>query len=129
MSAKAEDIGNIEGFGEIMAKSVVSYFALNSNKELISEFIKYGLNMKALENDSNFDNRFENLTFVLTGTLDKFTRPKATEIIENYNGKVSSSISKKTSYVVAGESPGSKVDKAKKIGVKILSEQEFLKMI
>ena len=75
------------------------------------------------------DNRFEGKTFVLTGTLSKFTRPEASEIIEKLGGKTSGSVSKKTSYVLAGEEAGSKLTKAQDLGVAIITEDEFLEMI
>ena len=82
-----------------------------------------------LKEDEKSDNRFEGKTFVLTGTLEKYTRDEASKIIEDFGGKTSSSVSKKTDYVLAGEEAGSKLTKAENLGVKIISEQEFEKMI
>ena len=81
------------------------------------------------ESKESEDNRFEGLTFVLTGSLDEFTRDEASDIIENYGGKVSGSVSKKTSYVLAGEDAGSKLTKAQSLGVTVISEEEFKEMI
>ena len=81
------------------------------------------------ESKENEDNRFEGLTFVLTGSLDDFTRDEASNIIENYGGKVSGSVSKKTSYVLAGVDAGSKLTKAQSLGVTVISEEEFKEMI
>ncbi len=79
--------------------------------------------------DTHIDNRFSGKTFVLTGTLTKYTRSEASRIIENYGGKASSSVSKKTDYVLAGEAAGSKLAKATELGVKIINEDEFAEMI
>lgn len=84
--------------------------------------------MKSTEKESE-DERFEGLTFVLTGALEKYSREQASDIIEKFGGKTSSSVSKKTSYVLAGEDAGSKLAKAEKLGIKIISEQEFEDMI
>ena len=81
------------------------------------------------ESEENADNRFEGSTFVLTGSLDGFTRDEASDIIEKFGGKVSSSVSKKTTYVLAGEEAGSKLTKAQNLGVTIISEDEFKNMI
>ena len=86
-----------------------------------------GLNMKSLKEVK--DNRFAGLTFVLTGTLPTFSRNEASEIIESFGGKTSSSVSKKTSYVLAGEEAGSKLEKAKKLGVTVIDEEKFKSMI
>ena len=87
-----------------------------------------GVNTKAEETE-NEDNRFEGKTFVLTGSLEKFTRDEATNIIEKFGGKVSSSVSKKTAYLVAGEEAGSKLEKARTIGTTILTENEFEELV
>ena len=82
-----------------------------------------------LRSEQNIDNRFEAMTFVLTGSLEKFTRDEASNIIEKFGGKVSSSVSKKTNYVLAGEEAGSKLTKARSLGVKVITESEFEEMI
>lgn len=127
MNASVEDIEQIEGFGGVMANSVVDYFSLPQSRELIARFTEYGLNMRSLEEKK--DSRFEGLTFVLTGALSKFTRDEAEKIIESYGGKASGSVSKKTSVVLAGENAGSKLKKANELGIKIISEDEFEEMI
>ena len=98
------------------------------NKSLINRLKKSGVNMKAIE-DENADNRFEGKTFVLTGSLEKYTRQEASDIIEKFGGKVSGSVSKKTSYVLAGEEAGSKLTKAQKLEISIISEEQFEEMI
>ncbi len=127
MNASEEEISAIDGFGEIMAKSVFDFFALESSRELIQELKDCGVNMLSLKEKK--DERFKGLTFVLTGTLSKFNRSEASEIIATYGGKTSSSVSKKTSYVLAGEDAGSKLKKANDLGITVISETDFEKMI
>ncbi len=121
------ELMTIDGFGEIMAKSVVEYFSLESSKKLIEDLKTLGLNTNSLSEVK--DRRFEGMTFVLTGTLPTYGRTEATEIIESFGGKVSSSVSKKTSIVLAGEEAGSKLTKAENLGIKIIDENEFISMI
>ncbi len=128
MSADVEDVNSIDGFGGIMAESVVRYFALDSTKNLIDELKGLGLKMTPSER-KNDDGAFKGKTFVLTGTLPTMSRKEASKLIEDNGGKTSSSVSKKTDYVIAGESAGSKLTKAQSLGVTILSEEEFLNMI
>lgn len=125
-SATVEDMAKIEGFGEIMAQSVVDYFALEQNKKLINELADLGIKMSAAEEIKG--TIFDGKTFVLTGILPTLTRQQATEMIEKEGGKVSSSVSRRTDFVLAGEDAGSKLIKAQDIGVEIISENEFLKM-
>lgn len=128
MSADAESINAIDGFGEIMAESVVQYFSLDSTKSLISELKSLGVKMTPSEKKAE-GGLFEGKTFVLTGTLPTMSRKEASKIIEDNGGKTSSSVSKKTDYVLAGESAGSKLTKAQTLGVKIISEEDLLNMI
>ena len=125
--ATKEEILNIDGFGEIMADSVVEFFSLEQTKQMIDELKNFGLNMESQREIK--DNRFEGMTFVLTGTLTNFTRNEAQEIIESYGGKAASSVSKKTTYVLAGEAAGSKLQKATDLGVTIINEEQFAEMI
>ncbi len=127
MKAGEEDILTIDGFGGIMAKSVVDYFATPSNRELVDELMAKGLNMNYLQEVQ--DSRFAGKVFVLTGTLSKYTRNEASAIIESLGGKTSSSVSKKTSYVLAGEEAGSKLKKANDLGVTVINEEQFGEMI
>ena len=127
ISASKEEILNIEGFGEIMADSVVDFFSLEQTKQMIEELKNFGLNMESQREIK--DNRFEGMTFVLTGTLSTYGRKEAQEIIESYGGKASSSVSKKTTYVLAGEAAGSKLQKATDLGVTIINEEQFAEMI
>lgn len=127
MSASCRDILEIDGFGEIMAQSVCEFFSSNRARSLIKELSDSGVNMKSLSVIR--DNRFEGKTFVLTGTLSMFTRAEASELIESFGGKTSSSVSKKTSYVLAGEAAGSKLDKANALGIEVITEEQFKEMI
>lgn len=127
MNSSAEDISKIDGFGLVMAQSVVDFMSMPQSQKLIADLKAARVNMKA--EDTHIDNRFSGKTFVLTGTLTKYTRSEASRIIENYGGKASSSVSKKTDYVLAGEAAGSKLAKATELGVKIINEDEFAEMI
>lgn len=118
----------IDEIGVITANSVRDFFMQDQTKDLIKKLKKAGVNMQQTEDGEN-DNRFLKKTFVLTGTLEKYTRKEAEEIIEKFGGKVSGSVSKKTSYVLAGEEAGSKLTKAQSIGVPVITEAEFEKMI
>ena len=111
-----------------MAQSVYEFFSQAQTKDLIEKLKKYDINLKA-EDITQFDNRFEGMVFVLTGSLENYSRKEAEEIIESYGGKTSSSVSKKTTYVLAGEDGGSKLTKAQTLGITIISEEEFLNMI
>lgn len=126
MSADEEALTQIDGIGAAMAKSVVSYFALPKTKELIGEFRSLGLKLTepVIKAKSSI---FEGKSFVLTGTLPTLKRSQASKIIEDHGGKVVSSVSKKTDYVLAGEAAGSKLEKAEKLGITIISEDDLLK--
>ncbi|MBQ9532061.1 MAG: NAD-dependent DNA ligase LigA [Eubacterium sp.] len=127
MQASEDDILNIEGYGKIMALSVVDFFKSESAIELVEELKAAGVN--TVSKTVIKDNRFDGKTFVLTGTLESFKRSEASKIIESFGGKTSSSVSKKTDYVLAGEASGSKLDKANALGVAVISEDEFKEMI
>ncbi len=126
MNATAEDFEAIDGFGHILAVSAAEFFSLPDSKKMIESLKEKGLNMKSLKVVK--DVRFKGLTFVLTGTLPTLKRSEAAEIIEGFGGKTSSSVSKKTDYVLAGQEAGSKLTKAQELGVKIITEEEFLLM-
>ena len=126
--ADFEELKQIEDIGDIMANSIVEFFSQEQTKDLIERLKNAGVNMKSLEEES-IDNRFEGKTFVLTGSLSEFTRKEAEEIIEKYGGKTSSSVSKKTTYLLAGEEAGSKLTKAQSLGITIISEQEFKNLL
>lgn len=126
MNADEERLSQIDGFGAVMAKSVTEYFTLSQSRELVEKLRELGV-----KTDCDIeikDNRFAGKVFVLTGTLPTYSRSEATEIIESLGGKTSSSVSKKTSYVLAGEEAGSKLTKAQSLGVQIINEEEFRRM-
>ena len=127
MNATYEELSEINDIGEVMANSIREFFMQEQTIDLIKKLKDAGVNMKAIE-EENTDGRFEGKTFVLTGSLEKFTRKEAEDIIEKFGGKTSSSVSKKTDYVLAGEDAGSKLTKAQNLGVTIISEEEFIKM-
>ena len=128
MGATYEELYMKEEIGKIIAKSITDFFKEEQTIDLINKLKEYGVNMEAIKEEGT-DERFAGLTFVLTGTLEKYSRDEAQEIIEKLGGKTSGSVSKKTSYVLAGESAGSKLTKAQELGVKIITENEFEEMI
>ena len=127
LSATKEDIMEIDGMGDVSADTLVKTLALPETRDMIEEFKSMGLNMKNLTEIE--DKRFEGMTFVLTGTLEKYGRREAQEIIEKFGGKASGSVSAKTSIVLAGENAGSKLKKANELGIKVITEDEFQEMI
>ena len=128
MDATFESLSMIEDIGPVVANSVVEFFAQDQTRDLIKKLKQSGVNMEYIEQEGE-DNRFEGKTFVLTGGLENYTRKEASDLIEKHGGKTSSSVSKKTDYVLAGEDAGSKLDKAQKLGITIISESEFEDMI
>ncbi len=124
LSASAEEIQTIDGFGATMAESVVSSLAEPHMQQMISRLKEAGCQM-TYAGISVEDARFSGMTFVLTGTLPSMKRSEAKELVLKYGGKVSSSVSKKTTYVVAGEAAGSKLEKAYELGIPVLTEEEF----
>ena len=127
-NATYESLVAINDLGEIMAQSVYEFFMQEQTKDLIEKFKSYGINMQEQENE-NSDNRFEGMIFVLTGGLENYSRKEAEDIIEKFGGKTSSSVSKKTTYVLAGEDSGSKLIKAQNLGIEIINEEQFINMI
>ena len=127
ISATTEEIAAIDGFGLIMAQSVTEFFSHPESLELIEKLKNLGVNMTGEETVK--ETRFDGKIFVLTGTLTAFKRSEASKIIESLGGKTSSSVSKKTDYVLAGEDAGSKLQKANELGVTVISEAEFAEMI
>ena len=128
MQASYEDLSIIDDIGPIMANSIKEFFLEEQTIDLIERLKEAGVNTKSLE-EENTDNRFDGKTFVLTGTLQEFTRGEASNIIEKFGGKTSGTVSKKTTYVLAGEEAGSKLVKAQNLGIDIISENEFKEMI
>ena len=127
MAADVEALTQVEDIGEITARSIVSWFSQPQSEHLIRRLKEAGVNMESLRKIT--DTRFAGKTFVLTGALTKFTREEASQKIELLGGKVSGSVSKKTSFVVVGENAGSKERKARELGIPLLTEDDFLGMI
>ena len=126
-AATAEELTNINDVGATTAAYITEWFANPQSEHLLSRLKAAGVSMTAIED--RVDSRFEGMTFVLTGTLSQYTRDEAKAIVESLGGKVSGSVSKKTSVVLAGESAGSKLTKAQELGIKIIDEAEFAEMI
>lgn len=127
LAATYEDYLSIEGFGDILAQSAVEFFSHRETKELIQKFKDCGVNLVAVSDE--IDDRFSGMTFVLTGSLSGITREEASKIIEQHGGKTSSSVSKKTTYVLAGDDAGSKLTKAQNLGIEIINLEQFKNMI
>ena len=126
--ASFQSLELIEDIGPIVANSITEFFAQDQTADLLAKLKAAGVNMKYIGEKAT-DNRFEGKTFVLTGTLENYTRQEASELIEKHGGKTSGTVSKKTDYVLAGAEAGSKLAKAEALGVKIITEAEFNEMI
>ncbi|MBR0366745.1 MAG: hypothetical protein IJH94_08140 [Clostridia bacterium] len=128
MDAEAEEMAEINDVGPVMAQSVAEFFRQPQNIEFLDRLRFAGVNCVDEGREAE-DTRFAGKTFVLTGTLDNYKRSEAAKIIESFGGKTSSSVSKKTDYVLAGAEAGSKLTKAQSLGVTIITEQEFEEML
>ena len=128
ISATFDDLSMLNDIGPIVANSIREFFLEDQTIDLINKLKQAGVNTESLEEESD-DKRFEGKTFVLTGSLEDFTRGEASDIIEKLGGKTSGTVSKKTDYVLAGEEAGSKLAKAEKLGITILTEEQFKEMI
>jgi DNA ligase (NAD+) len=129
VKASAERLEEIDGVGPVMAQAIVEYFAGGDHQGLIARLARSGVNTHSLREQTAKNANFTGKTFVVTGTLAKYKRAEIQQLISDLGGKASGSLSKKTYYVVAGENPGSKLDKARKLGVTILSEEEFQELL
>ena len=129
MNASFEELIKIPEIGEKMAQSIVAFFKNEGVKKFIEKLKKAGVNTAGEIENKNKDGILKGLSFVVTGTLKNYTRNEVKELIENLGGKVSESVSKKTDYLIVGEEPGSKLKKAQSLGIKIINEEEFLKLI
>ena len=127
MEADVDELTAIQDIGAITAKFITEWFSLEQSKHQIHLLREAGVSFRSSE--QLLDNRFAGKTFVLTGTLQNYTRDEASAIIEKYGGKASGSVSKKTSFVLAGENAGSKLAKAQELGIPVISEEEFSGMI
>ena len=126
MGASEEELSSVDGVGDILAKNLVDFFNDDNNKQIISDLFKSGV---VLEESEEKDGVFKGLKFVLTGSLPTLKRGEATKLIEDNGGEVASSVSKTVDIVLAGEDAGSKLEKAEKLGIRIIDEEEFRKMI
>jgi DNA ligase (NAD+) len=129
MAASDEELQQASDVGPKVAESIREFFAEPQNKRLVARLEKAGVRMKETAKPKPAAGPLTGMTFVLTGTLPNFTREEAQQRIEAAGGKVTSSVSKKTSYVVAGADPGSKLDKARSLGVKVLDEKGLLALL
>ena len=127
--AMYEDLIQIPEIGDKMAESIVTFFKQDQTKDLLNRLTSAGVNMEADKTQEKGPKPFDGITFVLTGTLEKYARTKVTEMIESVGGKVTGSVSKKTDYVVVGKDPGSKYDKAVELGIQVLDEKGFEELI
>ena len=128
INATLYELSETEEIGEIIALSIKKFFEQKQTLDIISKLKEAGVNMEVIVEEGT-DNRFEGKTFVLTGSLENYTRDEASQIIEKFGGKTSTTVSKKTTYVLAGEDAGSKLKKAQALGVTVLNEEEFRNMI
>lgn len=128
MNASLESLCMVDDVGEITASNIYDFFRQEQTIDMINKLKSAGVNME-LQQEEGQDNRFEGKVFVLTGSLEKYSRAEASDLIEKFGGKTSSSVSKKTSYVLAGEEAGSKLTKAQELGVTIITEAEFENMV
>ena len=127
-AAKADELLTVKDIGGVVARSIYDWFQNSYNQKLLKKFAKVGFRVLRQELAQK-SNKLKGLTFVFTGTLENLTREQGEELVRTHGGDTSSSISKETSYLVAGAEPGSKYDRAQKLGVKILSEKDFLKLV
>jgi len=128
MSATMEELVNIPEIGPKIAASIVDFFSNEQNRMVIDKLVKAGVNTRTEKEDQESGKRLKGKVFVITGVLEDFSRQQAQELIESLGGKVTSSVSRNTSYVIVGENPGSKYDKALALGVTVLNENEFKKL-
>lgn len=128
MNASYAQLIEVNDIGDISAMAIIEYFKNPNNRKVIDKLKSYGVNMQIIE-DGDSDDRFEGMTFVVTGTLPTLSRKQASEIIEKHGGKVAGSVSKKTNYLLAGENAGSKLVKAQSLNVKIIDEESLLEMV
>lgn len=126
--ASTEQLAGVEGVGEVIAESIVEWFSVDWHRLIIEKWRKAGVVMEGVAK-SSLPQTLAGLTIVVTGSLEKFTRDGVSEAITERGGKAASSVSKKTDYVVVGESPGSKAQKAEELGVRIINEAEFVTLL
>ncbi|MCK4708119.1 MAG: NAD-dependent DNA ligase LigA, partial [Gammaproteobacteria bacterium] len=128
-NADEESLIQVEDVGPVVAANIVHFFAQQDNQQVIETVVAAGVHWPAIEKRDDIDLPLKGTTYVITGTLEKYSRQQAAELLKKLGAKVSSSVSKKTTAVVAGAKPGSKVDKADKLGVKVLDEKLFDELV
>lgn len=124
-----EDFNALEGVGPIVAESLYDFFASTENQQLLHKLQSLGVNTQSLKKRTVLSNKLQNQTFLFTGTLETMSREKAEQLVEHHGGKIISGVSSKLTYLVVGDKPGSKLAKAKDLGISILSEQDFLSLV
>lgn len=129
MKASIDDFLEINDVGPVVAQSLHQFFQEDENKVIINNIIEFGVKWDDQAQNVTNDQKLNQQTFVVTGTLENFSRDEIKELIENNGGKVSGSVSKKTSYVIIGDNPGSKADKAAELGVKIINEEQLMELL
>jgi DNA ligase (NAD+) len=129
MKASIDDFLEINDVGPVVAQSLHQFFQADENKVIINNIIEFGVKWDDQAQNVTIDQKLNQQTFVITGTLQNFSRDEIKELIENNGGKVSGSVSKKTSYVIIGDNPGSKADKAAELGVKIINEKQLMELL
>jgi DNA ligase (NAD+) len=127
--ADEEELAGIDGIGPVIAGSIVNFFRIQANQEIIRRLKQAGLRTEAATADGVAAKPLEGMTLVVTGTLGSYSRSEAEELIRSMGGRASSSVGRSTDYLLAGESPGSKLDKARKLDVKIINESDFRKLM
>ncbi len=128
-NASEEELMAIHEIGPQVAKSIVQFFSEKRNLETLKKLFEGGVRIQEPQPEAGADNRFAGMTFVFTGTLERFTRDEAERLVEERGGRAASSVSRKTTYVVAGPGAGSKLAKARELGIPVISEKEFLEML
>ena len=128
-NATFDELIQIPEIGPNTAQSIVDFFADEHNRRFLEKLFSVGVEVEEIREEEEAEKRLSGKTFVFTGALSSMTRDEASELVESLGGRVSSSVSRKTDYVVVGENPGSKYDKAKKLGVTTITEEEFLKLV
>jgi len=129
MSAGQEELANIDQIGPTMAESVYEYFRNPDNRAVIDHLLAVGLRPQQPKARPQREGKLQGKTIVVTGTLENFTRQQIEQAIRQAGAKPSGSVSKKTDYMLAGENPGSKLDKARELGVEVINEKEFLELL
>ena len=128
-TATYEDLLTVKDMGHISSRAIIEFFSNNDNLETLSRLEQAGVNFESADEPIDMNSSISGLTFVITGTLPTMARAEMEELVKKHGGKISSSVSKKTDYLIAGEKAGSKLTKAQQLGVRVLSEEEVHKLL